>query len=161
MTQHMHELFDSHPSVQASEIADILTPVTQDLIALGVNTKQAHWHIRGANFLPIHEFLDDVHEHANEAADTVAERIIALGSDLPATIHDVAKHTRVSVMAAGFQQWEATVQEMVTQIDATLSTLYGAIKRLETVDPVSQDLVIAVAHQLDKDRWFLMSHLQR
>ncbi|MBL5973798.1 MAG: DNA starvation/stationary phase protection protein [Candidatus Leucobacter sulfamidivorax] len=139
-------------------VAQYLAPVVHDLIALAVNGKQAHWHVRGVNFVGVHEFLDQVVEHAQEAADTAAERIIALGLPVDGRIGTVASRTSTPELKPGFQQWEVTVREVVAQLDAALATVYRAVDGLEEVDPVSQDLAIAIAQQLDKDRWFLFSH---
>lgn len=142
-----------------SGVAQYLTPVVQDLVALAVNGKQAHWHVRGRNFVGVHEFLDDVVAHAQDASDTVAERIVALGLPVDARIATVAARATTPELSDGFQQSDVTIREMVAQIDATLETVYAAVKGLDDIDLVSQDIVIAVAQQLDKDRWFLVSHI--
>ena len=36
-------------------VAQFLGPVVLDLTALAVDGKQAHWHVRGANFQAVHE----------------------------------------------------------------------------------------------------------
>lgn len=141
-----------------SGVAQFLSPVVHDLVALAVNGKQAHWHVRGENFIGVHEFLDEVVAHAQDASDTIAERIIALGLPIDARIGTVAERTSTPKMSDGFQQSSVTVREVVAQIDATLDTVNTAVKELDDIDLVSQDLVIAVAQQLDKDRWFLASH---
>ncbi|WP_336651043.1 MULTISPECIES: Dps family protein [unclassified Leucobacter] len=141
-----------------SGVAQHLTPVLHDLIALAVNGKQAHWHVRGSNFMGVHEFLDQVVAHAQDAADTAAERMVALGLPVDGRIGTVAAQTSTPEMTVGFQQSEVTVREVVAQLDATLETIYAAVKGLEDIDPVSQDLAIAFAQQFDKDRWFLFSH---
>lgn len=142
-----------------SGVAQYLTPVVHDLVALGVNAKQAHWHVRGENFVGVHEFLDTVASNARDGADTVAERIVALGLPVDARIGTVAARTATPALSDGFEQSEVTIREMVAQLDATLKTVYQAVDGLEEVDPVSQDIVIALAEQLDKDRWFLFSHV--
>ncbi|MFD5600775.1 Dps family protein [Leucobacter sp. NPDC058333] len=139
-------------------VAQYLTPVVHDLVALAVNGKQAHWHVRGENFIGVHEFLDVVVSNAQDAADTVAERIVALGLPIDARIGTVAARTTTPELSDGFQQSKVTVREVVAQIDATLETVYAAVKGLDDIDLVSQDVVIAIAQQLDKDRWFLSSH---
>ena len=144
-----------------AEVAKNLTPVLHNLIALGVNGKQAHWHVRGENFIGVHEFLDEVIDHAQEHADTLAERIVALGLAVDARIGTVASKATNPTMLVGFQQSDATVREIVDQIDATLDVAYAAVEALDDVDLVSQDLVIAAAQQLDKDRWFLHSHFAK
>lgn len=68
----------SNPDVAAG-VAQFLSPVVIDLTALVVNGKQAHWHVRGANFIGVHELLDTIVAHAQEWADLAAERIVALG----------------------------------------------------------------------------------
>ncbi|QYM76112.1 Dps family protein [Leucobacter luti] len=142
-----------------SGVAQYLTPVVHDLIALAVNGKQAHWHVRGANFIGVHEFLDQVVAHAQDASDEVAERIVALGLPVDGRIGTVAARTSTTELSDGFQQSNVTIREMVAQLDATLTTVYAAVKGLDEIDLVSQDIVIAIAQQLDKDRWFLVSHI--
>lgn len=139
-------------------VAQYLSPVVHDLVALAVNGKQAHWHVRGENFVGVHEFLDVIVSNAQDAADTVAERIVALGLPVDARISTVAARTTTPTLSDGFQQSEVTVREVVAQLDATLETVYAAVKGLDDIDLVSQDVVIAIAQQLDKDRWFLFSH---
>mgnify|MGYP003456029298 FL=1 len=139
-------------------VAQYLSPVVHDLVALAVNGKQAHWHVRGENFIGVHEFLDVVVTNAQDAADTVAERIVALGLPVDARIPPVAARTTTPTLSDGFQQSDVTVREIVAQLDATLETVYAAVKGLDDIDLVSQDVVIAIAQQLDKDRWFLSSH---
>jgi len=141
-----------------SGVAQYLTPVVHDLIALAVNGKQAHWHVRGENFIGVHEYIDQIVAHAQAATDTVAERIVALGLPVDARICTVAARTSLPELSDGFQQSSKTVRELVAQLDATLATIYRAIDGLDDIDPVSQDIVIAVAQELDTDRWFLFSH---
>ncbi len=141
-----------------SDAAQYLNPVVQDLVALGVNGKQAHWHVRGSNFIGVHEYLDQIVAHAHGSADEVAERIIALGLPVDARIGTVAKKTTTPTLSPGFQQSTVTVKEVVDQLDATLETVYAAVKGLDDIDLVSQDIVISIAQLLDKDRWFLYSH---
>ena len=56
----------------AAAAAQFLSPVVIELQALAVNGKQAHWHVRGSNFIGVHELLDQVVDHAQEYADTAA-----------------------------------------------------------------------------------------
>ena len=62
--------------------AQFLTPVVLGLQALTINAKQAHWHVRGANFVGVHELLDTIASNAGDFADAAAERIVALTGTL-------------------------------------------------------------------------------
>jgi starvation-inducible DNA-binding protein len=140
-------------------VAQFLGPVVNDLTALGVDGKQAHWHVRGSNFQAVHELLDEVVEHAHEYADLAAERVVALGLPLDVRIQTVAAKTTTPVMTPGFQQSDAVIEQVIAAIDATLITVRTAIEELATLDAVSQDVVIEIARGLDKDRWFLFAHI--
>lgn len=143
----------------ATGVSLFLTPVVRNLIALAVNAKQAHWHLRGMNFIALHEFLDGLHERANEAADEAAERIIALGLPVDARLGAVAAKTTNPELSDGFQQAENVVVEMIAQLDAVIAAVREAIVGLEDIDVASQDIAIAISQQLDKERWFLSAHL--
>ena len=142
-----------------SGVAQFLAPVVVDLTALGVDGKQAHWHVRGANFQAVHELLDVIVDHARDWADTAAERVVALGLPIDARIQTVGGKTTTPVMTAGFQQSDAVIAEVIAAIDATLVTVRTAVTELAELDAVSQDVAIEIARGLEKDRWFLFAHL--
>jgi len=148
----------SDPDV-TSGVAQFLGPVVTDLTALSIDGKQAHWHVRGANFQAVHELLDSVVDHARDYADTAAERVVALGLPIDARTQTVGAKATTPVMTAGFQQSDAVITEVIAAIDATLVTVRTAVTELGELDPVSQDVAIEIARGLEKDRWFLFAHL--
>lgn len=143
----------------ATGAAQLLTPVVIDLEALVVNGKQAHWHVRGGSFIGIHELLDSVVDHAQDYADTAAERVVALGLPLDSRVGTVAAKTTLPALSDGFQNWETTVAEVVGQIDAALVTVRAAVAGLDEVDLCSQDVAIEIERGLTKDRWLLQAHI--
>jgi starvation-inducible DNA-binding protein len=140
-------------------VAQFLGPVVVDLTALAVDGKQAHWHVRGANFQAVHELLDSVVAHAHDYADTAAERVVALGLPLDVRVQTVGAKTTTPKLTAGFQQSDAVIGEVIASIDATLATVRTAVDELAELDPVSQDVAIEIARGLEKDRWFLFAHV--
>jgi len=150
----------SNPDVAAG-VAQFLGPVVIDLEALVVNGKQAHWHVRGNNFIGVHELLDTVVAHAQEWADLAAERIVALGLPIDARVQTVAEKTSTKKMTAGFRQANETITEVIGQIDAALAVVNTAVAELDELDQTSQDVAIEIARGLDKDRWFLFAHISK
>ncbi|QEO09694.1 Dps family protein [Protaetiibacter larvae] len=146
------------PDVTAG-VAQFLGAVVVDLQALAIDGKQAHWHVRGDNFQAVHELLDEVVEHAQEYADTAAERVVALGLPIDARIQTVASKTTTPKLAAGFQQSRDSIAAIIASIDATLATVRTAVEELAELDPVSQDVAIEISRGLEKDRWFLFAHV--
>lgn len=148
----------SDPTVAAAA-AQFLSPVVLGLQALTVNGKQAHWHVRGANFIGVHELLDTIVAHAGDFADTAAERIVALGLPIDARVSTVAAKAGVTAVPAGFTQSADLVRAVITDIDAVLVDVKAAIDGLDDVDLTSQDVAIEIMRGLEKDRWFLVSHI--
>jgi len=148
----------ANPDV-ASGVAQFFTPVVHELVALAVNGKQAHWHVRGHNFIEVHEYLDQVVDHAQEWADLAAERVVALGLPIDARLETVAKKSGAANPKAGFTQADETIADVVAQIDMATEKVNAAISGLAELDPASQDIAISIRQGLDKDRWFLSAHL--
>lgn len=142
----------------AAATAQFLSPVVVGLTALSVNGKQAHWNVRGTNFIAIHELIDTVVDHAREWSDDAAERIVALGLPIDGRLSTVAEKS-TSAVRAGFTQWQQTITDLISDIDAVLVDLQAAIDGLDEIDLTSQDLAIEVKRGLEKDRWFLFAHL--
>jgi starvation-inducible DNA-binding protein len=148
----------SNPDVAAAA-AQFLSQVVIDSQALVINGKQAHWHVRGANFIAVHELFDEVVERAEDYADTAAERVVALGLPLDARIGTVAAKTTLPELPAGFQPADIMIAALVASIDAVLVSVNKAIKELGAIDAASQDVAIQIARSLEKDRWFLFAHI--
>ncbi len=143
----------------AAGAAQFLSPVVIDLEALVVNGKQAHWHVRGGSFIGVHELLDAVVAHAQEYADTAAERVVALGLPLDSRLATVAQRTTLPALSDGFHAWPDTVAEVVTLLDAALVTVRAAVTGLDDIDLSSQDVAIEIERGLTKDRWLLQAHI--
>ncbi|MDZ8172387.1 Dps family protein [Microbacterium xanthum] len=146
------------PTVAAGT-AQFLTPVVLGMQALAVNGKQAHWNVRGANFIAIHELLDSVVEHAQAGADEAAERIVALGLPVDARLGTIADKTAATAVPAGFTQWQDIVRAVIADMDSVIADLQTAIDGLDEVDLTSQDIAIGLKQSIEKDRWFLVAHV--
>ncbi|MGG7463772.1 MULTISPECIES: Dps family protein [unclassified Plantibacter] len=150
----------ANPDVAAG-VAQFLSPVVVDLTAIVVNGKQAHWHVRGANFIGVHELLDTIVAHAQDWADTAAERIVALGLPVDARLSTVAAKTTTPQVSEGFQQSDRTIAEVIALLDAAAVSVKTAVDELDDLDLTSQDVAIEIARGLEKDRWFLFAHISQ
>ena len=146
------------PEASAST-AQFLTPVALGLQALAVNGKQAHWNVRGSNFIAIHELLDSVVANAQGFADLAAERIVALGLPIDARVSTIAEKVPATTVPAGFAQWQDEITAIVADMDAVIADVQAAIDGLDETDLPSQDVAIEIKRGLEKDRGFLSAHL--
>lgn len=138
---------------QATQIAQWMHPVLTDLLALSLNLKQAHWHVRGRQFTQIHEQLDDVVDDARRLADEVAERVVALGISVDGRPATVADKTALPEFSEGFLIDDKIIAAVVEQLDAAIRRAREAVGPLDDLDQVSQDVIIEVLRCLDKHRW--------
>lgn len=145
-------------TTDAMVASQLLAPMVLGLQALAVNGKQAHWNVRGENFVAIHQLFDTIVANAQTSADQVAERIVALGLPVDARVDMVAAKTSTRV-DAGFSQWDDSVRALIADIDVVIGDTRAAIDGLDGVDLPSQDVAIAVSQTLEKDRWLLFAHV--
>lgn len=145
----------------ASGTAQFLSPLVVDLEALVVNGKQAHWHLRGNNFIGVHELLDTLVADAQGWADMAAERVVALGLPVDSRLATVAAKTSVPELSAGFQQSEDSIAEVVAMLDAVIQTARTAVDELDEIDLNSQDVAVEIVRGLEKDRWLLLAHIAK
>ena len=72
-------------------IVPLLNARLADALDLELATKQAHWNVKGPNFIALHELFDELHTNIKEHVDTLAERITALGAVALGTVQTVAR----------------------------------------------------------------------
>ena len=142
-----------------NKVCQLLSPIVVDCQALVIDGKQAHWHVRGVNFIAVHKLLDKVVQHAQAFADLAAERVVALGLPVDARLATVASKNTLPEMPDGFHNYDVMISQVVGQIDAALKTVREAIEGLDDSDLSSQDVCIEIERGLVEDRWFLAAHL--
>ena len=65
-------------------------------IDLSLQTKQAHWNVKGPNFIALHELFDKVSDEVREFVDLIAERITTLGGTAEGTLQAVGPRTTLA-----------------------------------------------------------------
>jgi len=64
----------------------ILNDRLADAIDLQSQVKQAHWNVKGPNFIALHELFDKISDLVLEQIDTIAERVTSLGGTAEGTV---------------------------------------------------------------------------
>ncbi|MFF0593563.1 Dps family protein [Streptomyces antibioticus] len=132
---------------------DALQSTLVDLLGLSLIGKQAHWNVVGPRFRSVHLQLDEVVTAARGFADTVAERASALGLPPDGRPETVASSFTLPSPKDGWLRDEEVVQVIAETLGAAIGRLRERITATEEADPVTQDLLIGITAELEKQRW--------
>lgn len=151
---------DLSPNKRA-DIAKLLNDALVNLIDLQLQAKQAHWNVKGPIFIALHELFDSVADVARGFVDITAERIVALGGQADGTIVAIRDRTSLPPYPLDIVNGRDHVEALSTAI-ATVgkSARQGIDKATEFGDADTADLFTEVSRELDKQLWFVESHLQ-
>ncbi|WP_431923520.1 Dps family protein [Amycolatopsis tucumanensis] len=143
--------------VATKTVATALQRTLTDLIDLGLLAKQAHWNVTGPHFRAVHLHLDELAATTREHADSVAERLAALGVSPDGRASTVAAESTLPGLPAGPLTDRAVVEAVTGILAATISGLRAGIEATGEPDPVSQDLLIGITADLEKQHWMFQA----
>ncbi len=132
-----------------------------DSIDLKSQAKQAHWNVKGMNFIALHELFDQVSGEVENYTDMIAERVTTLGGTAEGTV-------RVAADKSTLKQYPMEITEGRDHVDALSTALAEYAKRTranvddadEAGDAITADLFTEVARGTDKLLWFVEAHAQ-
>ncbi|MEU6064081.1 MULTISPECIES: Dps family protein [Streptomyces] len=124
-----------------------------DLLGLSLIGKQAHWNIVGPRFRSIHLQLDEVVATVRAYSDTVAERAAALGVPPDGRPETIAATFALPGTKDGWLRDTEVVKLLVETLESAVGRLRERIDATEKADPVTQDLLIGITADLEKQRW--------
>jgi len=143
------------------KMIDLLNRQLADTFDLFSQTKQAHWNVKGPDFIQLHELYDELAGELIAFVDVIAERATALGGMALGTTRMAAEGTRLPEFPLTATNSMATVEQLVERYANLAETTRGAIDQATDVnDQATADLFIEMARALDKNLWFLEAHLQ-
>jgi starvation-inducible DNA-binding protein len=124
-------------------------------------TKQAHWNVKGMEFIQLHELFDKLAAEVLEYTDSIAERITALGGVAQGTIRMAAEMTQLPEFAAGLGEGKAFTKLLADRWGQFGNDARAGIDAAaEAGDQATADLYTNIARDVDKWLWFLEAHLR-
>jgi starvation-inducible DNA-binding protein len=157
----MHPTKNDIPSKIRMQVIDCLVPLLADSLALKLQAKQAHWNVKGENFIALHELFDKVASEVEEAADEIAERIVQLGGEAFGTARFIAKKSRLEEYPFTTADGQKHVFALSSAIAAFNEMGREAIDKTDKVgDAITADMLTGIVRGLDKQLWFVESHLK-
>jgi starvation-inducible DNA-binding protein len=149
------------PAETRENINQMLGQLLADAIDLYYQAKQAHWNVKGENFIALHQLFDSVASEVSEAVDTIAERIMQLGGSAQGTIRVAAKKSRLVEYPLDIDGSQQHVDALSSAIAAFNKNARKAIDETNDLDDeVSSDMMTGITRGLDKQLWFVESHIK-
>ena len=132
-----------------------------DALALGMAMKQAHWNLKGKNFIAVHELFDTVYANNQEHVDLMAERVQILDGVAVGTAEEVAKKSSLDPYPTDLTKSEDHIKAVCDRMRDHGAKLRKGIDTAEEAgDANTADLLTAASRTADRDLWFLESHLE-
>ena len=149
------------PEESRREAIGLLNQRLADAIDLQLQSKQAHWNVKGPAFIALHQLFDEINEAVGGYVDLIAERVVQLGGVAEGTAGIVAQRTGLVNYPLGLTQGS----EHVAALSDALAT-FGRSARLtvdemnDLKDAVSADILTEISRGTDKWLWFVEAHQQ-
>lgn len=143
------------------QVVELLGQRLADCIDLQTQCKQAHWNVKGPNFIALHELFDSINEDVRNYVDLIAERIVQLGGVAEGTVRAVAAKTTLidyPLALSSGEEHVAALSDSLSQFGRTARIGIEEMDELEDADSV--DILTEVSRGIDKWLWFVEAHQQ-
>lgn len=160
-TNGLYPTLNDLPEEIRARVIEILNHSLASSLDLKTQVKQAHWNVKGPQFIQLHELFDTMATEMEDFVDTVAERVTALGGTAYGT-------ARMAVATSILPEYPSDIRDGQDHVRA-LATRYATYAKLvrenigktnDLGDADTADLFTGISRAVDKTLWFLESHLQ-
>ena len=157
-------------AINVSITADSSLPISQpsngnqrlaDTADLYSQIKQAHWNVKGLNFFQLHELFDGLAGEVFPFIDMIAERATTLGGLARGTTRMAAGSSTLPEYPSAAIDGPAHLRALIERYAAYTATIRRAIDQSDGHhDKSTADLFTEISRTVDKQMWFLESHVQ-
>lgn len=157
----MHATRNDLPAGVREKIVAVLNQHLADCTDLALQAKQAHWNVKGPNFIGLHELFDKIAGLVREFQDELAERATALGGIAEGTVQAVSKRSKLPPYPLDIVGWRDHVNKLADGLAALGKSVRAAIDETDQLgDKDTADLYTEISREIDKQLWFVEAHVQ-
>jgi len=155
----LHRTKNDLPEAGRAKIVELLGSRLSSCIDLYLQTKQAHWNVKGPSFIALHELFDKVGEVVEDSVDDLAERIVQLGGTPKGTSQVVAKETSLKPYPLDITSGGDHVESLSSSLAAFGTQVRSGIALATELDDAdTADLFTQISREIDKQLWFVEAH---
>ena len=149
------------PEGTRNQLCPLLNARLADAIDLQLQAKQAHWNVKGPQFIALHQLFDKVAAETAEAVDLLAERVVQLGGVARGTLREVARHSSLKDYPLDILAGAQHVEALALGLAGFAQHLRKDIERCTALrDAGSADLLTEISRSTDQSLWFVEAHLE-
>lgn len=160
-TSPMYDTENDIPLIRRKAINVLMNQRLASAIDLQLQLKQAHWNVKGPNFIGLHELFDKISEAVEPYVDMIAERIVQLGGTAEGTVRGAAARSRLTEYPLSIGDGSAHVNAVASALSTFAYESRNTIMEADELeDAVTADLFTEVTRGIDKWLWFVEAHHQ-
>ena len=157
----MHSTRNDLSAKARTRVTTLLNARLADALDLGMQAKQAHWNVKGPQFIALHELFDQLAGELDAHVDEMAERITALGGIAEGTVQAVAGRTKLDAYPLDIAEGRAHLDALAAAFARFAKAVRKAIEEsAKAGDADTSDLFTGISRSADKALWLLEAHLQ-
>ena len=146
---------------QRLELNAIMNQRLASAVDLQMQMKQAHWNVKGPNFIGLHELFDKIAESIESYVDLIAERIVQLGGIAEGTVRVAAVRSQLDEYPLAVAEGTSHISGVVTALSTFGHEARGTIAEADDLDDAdTADLFTEISRGVDKWLWFVEAHTQ-
>ncbi len=117
-------------------IADILSEVLANAMALYIKTRKFHWNVAGESFMELHKLFEKQYKQLEESIDEIAERIGKLGHKTIGTMQEFSKLSSIKESPGKYAASKDLLLELLKDHESVIIMLR---KNIDEVDEKYKD----------------------
>lgn len=140
---------------------EILSQSLANCFDLFSQTKQFHWNLKGRSFISLHKLADELADELLELADSLAERITALGGTAMGTVRAASMRSQLlEFPTEPFNElaYLTALADRTAQFGRGLRE--AGDKTLSLGDDATSNFYVDAVYANDKRLYFIEAHLQ-
>src|SRR6266704_4442734 len=156
-----YQTLNDLPESARGQVIDLLNERLADAIDLETQTKQAHWNVKGPQFIALHKLFDEISEAVEEYVDLLAERVVQLGGVAEGTARTVAERSELPEYPLTISTGEEHVWALSNALASFGERIRRAIDETDDLgDADATDICTQISRGVDKWLWFVEAHAE-
>jgi starvation-inducible DNA-binding protein len=157
----MYQTENDIPQKRRAELNMLMNQRLADAVDLQAQMKQAHWNVKGPNFIGLHELFDKIYEAIGSYVDLIAERIVQLGGIAEGTVRIAARRSRLEEYPLAIAEGTRHVEAVARALSTFGRDIRNTISEADELDDAdTADIFTEISRGIDKWLWFVEAHNQ-